>query len=66
LRGDGIAVTGLYPGAMNTSIFEKAGNRKDTTKALDPRLTADSIVYVCSLPEHVEIPELGIQDMRYS
>lgn len=60
-----IAVTGFYPGAMNTSLFASSGNDRDMSQALDPTTVADALAYVCSLPDHVDVPELGIVSLNY-
>lgn len=66
LKPFGIAVTGFYPGALNNdALFEKAGNPRDMSKGLDLQITAKAIVYVCSLPDNVNIPELGIESLDY-
>jgi NAD(P)-dependent dehydrogenase (short-subunit alcohol dehydrogenase family) len=65
LRPLGIAVTGFYPGAMDTGLFDKSGNGRDMSRALDPAIAADAIVYVCGLPDHVEMLEIGIGSMKY-
>jgi NADP-dependent 3-hydroxy acid dehydrogenase YdfG len=65
VRGDGIAVTGFYPGTMNTQFFAKADDAKDRSSALDPAVAAAALVYICQTPEHVEIPEFGIKSLEY-
>ena len=64
LRPHGIAVTGFYPGLLNTRLFEKAGDNRDMSGALDPAIAADAIVYICGLADYVEVPELGIDSLR--
>lgn len=60
VRRDGIAVTGLYPSTVETDFFAKAG---DTTGSdgLDPREIAETLVYICKLPDYIEVSEYGIQ-----
>lgn len=65
LRGDGIVVVGFYPGAMHTQLFAKAHDMKDRSHALDPAVAADSLAYLCNLPDDVEVPEFGIKSVRY-
>jgi NADP-dependent 3-hydroxy acid dehydrogenase YdfG len=65
LKPFGIAVTGFYPGAMDTGLFEKSGNARDMSRALDPAIAADALVYICSLPNEVDVPEFGIQSLNY-
>ncbi len=60
-----ISVVGFYPGGMVTGMFAKAGDMKDRSTALDPEVAADALVYLCGLPDHVEIPEFGIESLDY-
>ena len=65
VHGDHISVVGYYPGAMNTGFFAKAGDLKDRSKALDPEVAADTLVYICGLPDSVELLEYGVQSLDY-
>lgn len=65
LKPTKIAVTGFYPGAMNTRIFEKSGDSRDMSQALDPAVAADALACVCKLPANIDVPELGIQSLDY-
>jgi NADP-dependent 3-hydroxy acid dehydrogenase YdfG len=60
-----IAVTGFYPSALNTHMFDKSGNSRDMSRALEPEIAAGAIAYICSLPDHVTVPELGIASLNY-
>lgn len=60
-----ISVVGFYPGGMTTGMFAKVGDTKDRSTALDPATAADSLVYLCGLPDHVEVPEFGIESLNY-
>ena len=42
----GIQVFGVYPGGMKTGLFEKAGLQKDTSKLMDPKEVAETIISV--------------------
>jgi short-subunit dehydrogenase len=64
LKPVGIAVTGLYPGAMNTKLFERAGDPSRDT-AMNPDAAADAVAYVCGLADDIDVPELGIQSLSY-
>lgn len=57
----GIAVTGIYPGKMNTKIFEKTGHKKDMDDSLDPKEAAKIIDFLLSLDPTTVIPEIGIK-----
>lgn len=65
LKAAKISVTGFYPGALNTRMFDKSGNSRDMSRALDPAIAADALAYICGLPDHVDVPELGIQSLEY-
>lgn len=65
LKPFGIAVSGFYPGAINTGFFAKAGSNKDRSKALDPGFVADALVYLCNLPDHISVPEFGLTSLEY-
>ncbi|HSW80253.1 MAG TPA: SDR family oxidoreductase [Candidatus Saccharimonadales bacterium] len=65
LKPFNIAVDGFYAGAMDTGLFEKSGNGRDMSKALDPEIAADTLVYVCGLPDGVSMPEFSLQSLRY-
>lgn len=65
LREFGIAVTGFYPGAMNTQLFAKAHDMKDRSEALDPHAAADALLYLCNLSGDIEIPEFGLKSLNY-
>lgn len=65
LREFGVGVTGFYPGAMNTQLFAKAHDMKDRSEALDPHAAADALLYLCNLPNDVEVPEFGLKRLTY-
>ncbi|PIR07120.1 MAG: hypothetical protein COV55_01675 [Candidatus Komeilibacteria bacterium CG11_big_fil_rev_8_21_14_0_20_36_20] len=56
-----IKVTGLYPGFMETPLFEKMGTHKDFTNALNPESVAKAIKFLIDMDHEVLIPELGIK-----
>lgn len=65
LKPSHISVVGFYPGAMATGLFAKAGDMKDRGGALDPAIAADALAYLCGLPDHVIVPEFGIESLDY-
>lgn len=66
LKPQGISVVGFYPGALNSeAFFEKAGNPRDMSKGLDLQVAADALVFICGLPDDVNVPELGIESLNY-
>lgn len=56
-----IRVSGIYPGKLDTSIFEKAGFTTDRSDALDPKEVAKAIEFIISLPGDTLITDLGIK-----
>lgn len=65
LKSFGISVVGFYPAAMQTNLMRKAGDTKDRPGALDPAIAADALVYICNQPDHVDVPEFGVQSLDY-
>lgn len=65
LKPFNISVVGFYPGAMHTRLFSKVGDMKDRAGAMEPQVAADALLYVCNLADGINIPELGIEDLRY-
>ena len=65
LKPFNIGVVGFYPGAMDTPLFDKAGNGRDMSKALNPQQAAEALVYLCKQPSGIDIPEFGIQSLSY-
>lgn len=67
LKQHHIAVEAFYPGAMDTTMFEKAGNAggRDMSKSLDPGIAADALSLLCGLPSRVSVPEFSILSLDY-
>ena len=60
----GIGVTGVYPGKLNTPIFETAGiYGRDMSDALEPEEVAKTIAFMLSFDNYVAFPEIGIKDL---
>lgn len=64
LHGSNIAVTGIYPGVIKTSLFEKQGVERDLTYALDPSEVARLIEYVINLSQETLLPEIRIKNIK--
>jgi len=58
-----IKVTGVYPGLMKTSLFEKKGVTRDLSHALDLEDVAKLIKFVIHLKADTHIPEIGIKHL---
>lgn len=65
LKKHNIKVTGFYPGAMKTKLFEKVGVNKNLSNALDPKKAAQMIEYIINQDSHVMLPEIGVIDINY-
>ena len=63
LAKDGIRVTGIFPGKMDTPMFEKVEVDKDMSDALDPREVAHLVAFLLKLPPKVTIPEVLIKHL---
>jgi len=65
LVGSGVTVSGFYPGAMKTKLFEKAGIQKDTTKQMELSDAVRAVDFIIETPDGLTIPELGIKMANY-
>lgn len=59
-----ISVTGIYPGKMNTQMFEKVGIKKSMDDALDPKEVAKVIEFLLTFNKSVVFPEIGIKSIK--
>lgn len=60
----GIGVTGVYPGKMNTQMFEKVGIHKEMHDAVDPKEVAKIIEFILSFDHQTIFPEIGIKHIK--
>jgi NAD(P)-dependent dehydrogenase (short-subunit alcohol dehydrogenase family) len=60
-----IRVSGFYPGAFRTDMFEKAGNPRDMSKALPVEEVASALAHIVEAPEHTIISETVIRSATY-
>jgi len=61
---EGIRVTGVYPGKMDTALFGKLKAQRDMSDSLNPALVAKAIKFVVDQPTEVHIPELGVKSAK--
>jgi NADP-dependent 3-hydroxy acid dehydrogenase YdfG len=59
LKGSNVRVAGLYQGATNTGLFEKANDTRDLSKATRPEDLATVVVFMLSQP-----PQIWLHDVR--
>lgn len=64
-RKNGIKVTTLLPDMTKTSLYRNADFTADDTACLFPEDIADTISYVLSCGEHLNVTELTIQPQRH-
>lgn len=59
-----IAVTGIYPGKLDTNMFKNMGIEKDMSNALNTENVAKTVQFILSFDNKVVIPELGIKNIN--
>ncbi|MBE9038732.1 SDR family oxidoreductase [aff. Roholtiella sp. LEGE 12411] len=61
-RGNGIRVTAIFPGAVNTELWdtETVHANFDRSKMLTPEIVAQSILYTVLLPQQAVVDELTL------
>lgn len=64
LASYGIGITGLYPGMIQTELFEKAGVKKDMSNGLNPAEIARVVEFLLSFPPTTIFPEIGIKNIN--
>ena len=64
LSGQGIGVTGVYPGLLQTSLFEKQGFSRDLKGSLDTSKVATLIEFIINLPTDTLLPEVTINNIN--
>lgn len=60
----GIGVMGVYPGKMNTKLFEKAGIDKKMDDAIESEEAAKVIEFILSFNDSTVFPEIGIKHIN--
>ena len=63
LSQENIRVTGVFPGLMATSLFEKQGIKRDLSHALDLSEVAKMVEFVINLSPTTLVPEIGIKHL---
>jgi NADP-dependent 3-hydroxy acid dehydrogenase YdfG len=64
LRGDGVRVGILTPGAVDTSLWDTIGNAPDRSRMLRPEDVARAAVLIASLPPGASLEELTLLPAR--
>lgn len=64
LRPYMICVDAVFPGAVkDTALFEHHKEHRSMPNALTPDQVADAIVYICNLPDHINVREFGLENI---
>lgn len=64
LSESGIGVIGIYPGVMKTKLFEKQGEDRNLTYALDLPEVAKLVEFVINLPSDTVLSEIVIKNIN--
>ena len=64
LRKHNVRVTAIFPGLMNTKLFNSANAERDLTGALDPTEVAGLVSYVLATPPNIWLPEVRIRNIN--
>ena len=59
-----IRVTGIYPGKINTQIFEKMGIQKDMSNAIQTEQISKTIDFIINVDKDISFPEIGIKNIN--
>lgn len=60
VRSDGIRVTLLYPGSVDTPLWEAFPNSFDRARMLRPEDVAEAVLYTARQPRHLVVDELSL------
>lgn len=63
VQADGVRVTAVYPGVMDTGLFDTSGHSRDLSEALDPTETAKTMAFVIGLGENTHVGEIGLRSI---
>ena len=63
VRNDGIKVTCLYPGTLETEFFEASGSRR-TSPALAPEMVASTVIHVLDSKDNYLVSEVAMWALR--
>jgi len=56
---------GFYPGGMNTPLFSKAGEDKNTSVFMDPKEIAKIIVFILERPEGIKMDHVVVNRNKH-
>lgn len=55
-----LRIMGIYPGGINTPLFEQGGDRRDTSSFMDPDQVATQIISALDAPRGLQISHMTI------
>ncbi|MBU0457898.1 SDR family oxidoreductase [Patescibacteria group bacterium] len=61
LKDTNVRVSCVCQGGVDTKLFEKAGDNRDTTDFIQPEDLADVIVFMLSRPDHCWVHEVHVE-----
>lgn len=61
-----IRIAAIYPGGMQTKLFQKAGIKKDTSGWLDPKDVAEVVIFILERPNSMLLEQVVINKTKRS
>lgn len=61
LESEGIKVTDVFPGLMDTKFTKDSQCNRDLSQALDPHQVVKAIQFILSLDKHTTLPQIGVR-----
>lgn len=65
-KGENIKVMILYPSSVNTEVFRKFGDMRDTSSYPNPKAISDIIHFMLNQPKELYIPEIKVDNFNQS
>jgi NADP-dependent 3-hydroxy acid dehydrogenase YdfG len=63
-HGDKIRIMTVLPGSLQTNIFAKGGDMRDTSGYARPEQVADVMMFMLNLPENLLIRDIVVENKR--
>lgn len=60
-----VRVLGFYPGGMDTPLFSKSGDKKDTSKFMDPKEVAKVLAFMINAPDGIKIDHVVVNRNKF-
>lgn len=65
-KKDTLKVMTLFPSSVNTDVFQKAGDTRDTSKYPSAAVIAEIMHFILTQPREVYIPELKVENFTHA